>query len=228
MQYCTKCKISISSKTDRCPLCHKILPDISNQDTTQSYPDFEIIIKKHSKLVKAISFTSIFLIILSVAINLVTWNGNLWCVIFSACVLYAWLLGLFTFNKRAHLGQKLMIHAIVIPLLLIIINTFAYSTYTMNQVTWAVSYAMPITFICFILVANCIMIKRHQNRHDFLLYQLFLCVIGFVPLTLVLSGVARPILPSIIAAGCSYFTIIGLVVFAKRIIKLEFRRKFHT
>lgn len=167
------------------------------------------------------------LIILSVAGNILMWKGEVWCVVFSACVLYAWGLGLQTFSKRIHLGWKLTANAIAIPLLLVVINVFASSAETIAKVSWAVSYTMPAIFLGFIIVINFIIIKWRQRRRDYMLYQLSLCVICFVPLILVLSGVAQPIYPSMIAAGCALMTIIWLIVFAQKVIGSELVRKFH-
>jgi hypothetical protein len=226
MQYCGDCKIRISSKTDRCPLCHNTLPH-TNQGGTADYPAFEPIKTGNRKLVKRISIIVCALIVLSVLANWLTWNGSLWCVLSSACVLYAWGAGLLTFSKRIHLGWKLTAHAIALPLLLIVFNTFAYNTETIHEITWAISYGMPMIFICFIIAINIIMIRWRQKLRDYLLYQLTLCVVGFVPIILVLSGITQPMWPSIIAAVGSYCTIAGLVIYAKKIIKSEFVKKFH-
>ncbi|UWG98794.1 DUF6320 domain-containing protein [Dehalobacter sp. DCM] len=227
MLYCVDCKITISAKTNHCPLCHRELEAICSEDLEKTYPVFERLKKKDSKLTKTISFVSVFLIASSVVANKVTWSGNLWSVIFSSCVLYAWLLGLFTFAKRVHLGLKLIGHAIAIPLLLVVVNAFAYDTQTINRVSWALSYAMPFIFICFIIAINIIMFSSQKNWRDFLIYQLSLCVLGFIPLILVLSGIAQPMTPSIIAAIFSYLTIICMAILAKKIVREELIRKFH-
>lgn len=227
MQYCTDCKISISSKTDRCPLCHKELPYAEQEGAAEAYPGFEPLKAKNRKLAKTISTIACSLIAFSVLANMLTWNGSVWCVPFTACVLYAWGGGLLTFSKRIHLGWKLTAHAIAIPLLLVIFNTFAYNTETIHEITWAVSYGMPFIYICFIITIDSIVVLWRQKLRDYLLYQLTLCMIGFIPLILVLSGVTQPMWPSIIAAGCSYATIIGLILYAKKIIKSEFVKKFH-
>lgn len=228
MQYCAECKVNISTETNQCPLCHNSLPDAANKGNPP-FPDFQRVNKKSSKRIKvlSISIVAIVLIAMSVTINIATWNGNLWSIIFSSYVLYDWLVGLLSYKKNAHLGLKLMVHAIAMSLLLLVVNTFADSIKTINQISWAVSYAMPIIFICFIIIISIIMIIQRQNRRDFLLYQFSLCVIGFAPLVLVLCGVAQPMEPSIAAAGISFFTIIGVILFAKRIIKSELVRKFH-
>ena len=228
MQYCTDCKIHISTRTNQCPLCHKSLPDTLDYDVTQTYPDFIPLNKKKSRFVKVVSLTASVLILSSVLVNWLNWRGKLWCVIFSAHVLYIWLLGLLTFKKSVHSGLKLMTHAIAMTLLLVIINMFPYNTETISRVSWAVSYTMPVIIIFFIITIDVIIIlKKKQNLRNYLLYQFSLCIIGFIPLILVLCGVAQPIYPGIIAAVCSYLTIIGLFIFEKKIVISEFKRKFH-
>jgi hypothetical protein len=54
-----------------------------------------------------------------------------------------------------------------------------------------------------------------------------LCVFGFVPLILVLVGIAQPILPSAIVTVL-VVTIVGLCMFHQKIILSEFVRKFHN
>jgi hypothetical protein len=225
MQYCPECKVSISSKADKCPLCHKGLP--RSDDQNEDYPCYEPIKEGRKKLVMIVSIIACAIIIVSVLVNILTWDGDYWCVVLSACVLYAWGLGLITFNKKMHLGWKLTAHAIAMPLLAIVFNLFATSASTISRISWAVSYAMPAVYICFIIAINIIMLKWRQERRDYLLYQLSLCVIGFVPMILGLSGIAQPVYLSIVAAACSYITILWLIFFAKKIIKTELVRKFH-
>ena len=226
--YCDDCNVSISTKTDRCPLCQKQLEDADTSAAVKTFPDYVYKRKRASKLAKAVALISILSIALSIVGNILTWNGHPWSIIISACVLYVWLMGSLTFKKGAHLGLKLMMHALALSLLLVIINTFASQTVTIHRVSWAVSYAIPILFICFIIAINILIFRRRQNRRDYFLYQLSLCIIGFIPLILVLFGVAQPILPSVIAAGLSLLTILESVVFAKKLIGRELGRKFHT
>lgn len=184
--------------------------------------------QKKGIAVKVVSWVALALILSSVLINWITWGGKLWCVTFSAYVLYVWLLGLLTFKRGVHPGLKLMTHAIALTLLLVVTNMFAYSKEIVSRVSWAVSFAMPFILIGFMIAIDVlILLRRTQNRRDYLLYQISLSVIGFIPIILVLSGVAQPVYPSIIAASCSFLTILGMVIFARKIVFSEFGRKFH-
>ncbi len=227
MSYCPDCKINTAADLVRCPLCQNELQDCACSLETGAYPGFEPVKLRRRMLMKAVSLLAVTLIAASVFLNIITWRDDVWCVVFSACVLYAWGPGLLTFNKRVHPGWKLTAHAVAIPLLLVVINVFSSSAVTISRVSWAVSYTMPAIFIGFIITINFIIIRWKQKRRDYLLYQLSLCVIGFIPLILVLSGVAQPVFPSIAAAGCSFATIIWLILYQKKMIRSEFARKFH-
>ncbi|MHB1452399.1 MAG: DUF6320 domain-containing protein [Saccharofermentanales bacterium] len=228
MKYCEDCRIHVPGNALDCPLCHRSMAILDDKDNGAIYPDFEPRRRRDRKLVKAFSKTALLLIFSSVIINMMISSETWWSAIFSAIVLYIWLLGLLTFKRAAHPGLKLMAHAIAMPLLLVVINTFASNTKTFTRLSWAVSYAMPIIILCFILVINIMMYRRRQNLRNYLLYQLSLCVIGFVPLILVLSGVAKPIQPSIIAASCSFLSILALLLFSRKIVIGELGRKFHV
>lgn len=228
MLYCIDCKVRITGKTDRCPLCGKHLPSAYMQSSEPKYPDYVPLVRSNIKLAKIMFISAILLILISAAINAITWTGSLWSVIFSSYVLYIWLMGLLTFKTRVHLGMKLTGHAISVSVLMLIMNTFIYKTGTFNRITWSVSYGMPIVLIAFIIAVCIIMIKKKQNRKDFLFYLLSLCVAGFIPFILVLCFLAEPMLPGLITAAFSYLIMMGLAVFARKTVREEFIRKFHV
>ncbi len=227
MLHCDKCNIDISTETNQCPLCQEPIVRKAEEHGEKSYPSFEPLKNRYQLIAKISSAVALSTIAILVAINLIFWHGNLWSVIASSYILYAWLLGLLTFHKRVPLGLKLMSHAVFISLTLIAVNAFTDGKETVIPPSWAISYTLPLILVGFIIAINLLMMLRKHKRRDILIYQLMLCSFGFVPLILVLVGIAKPILPSALVAGFSALTIIGLVIFTKRIILSEFVRKFH-
>lgn len=227
LQYCEACKVSISTKTDICPLCHEKLPAREDVNLVETYPDFAPF-KRRSRLLALIySGICVTTIVVCMLINLLTWNNHLWSALVAAPVLYVWLCGLVTFKKRVHLGLKLMAHAVGIALMLLAINAFSDSERVIIQASWAVSYTMPFIFIGFILAINVLMLRKRHTLKDYVISQISLCVIGFIPLLLVLFNVAEPIYPSILAAACSALTIGGLFLFGRKNVTAELDRRFH-
>ncbi len=227
MIYCIDCRVHIVSETDYCPLCGKSTTDDQNDNLSKDYPEYVPFIKRNNKLAGLLFGTAILLIVISVIVNIITWNGNLWSVVFSAYVLYLWLMGLVTFKTRVHLGMKLTGHAVAVSLLLLIMNAFMDNTETFNQVSWSVAYGMPIVFISFLALIGIHMIVRKQNLKEYLFYLLSLCVIGSIPFIIVICFIIKPILFCLISAAVCYLTIIGLAVFRKNIILEEIKKTFH-
>jgi hypothetical protein len=208
-------------------LCHRSLAEQQDKAARRTYPVERPRQKKNNSLARFVSLSAICLILLSLCINWATWDGWLWSIIFSVHILYLWLVGWLTLKRSVHPGLKLMTHALSITLLLVVVNVLSQSNVIISRISWAVSYTMPIIFIGFITVIDMIMLKKKHNLRDYLLYQLSLCVIGFIPLILVLTGVARPVYPSVIAAALAGLTIFGLLIWAKKIIIAELGRKLH-
>jgi hypothetical protein len=226
MAYCKECKINIVSETVRCPLCHKELQIQDGEVLIKAYPDY--VPRKSPDVFSLICMIlAITSISLSVLINVLTLQTHFWSAIVTVYVLYAWLLGKLTFNPRIHAGFKLLAHAIAIPCSLIVVNVFAQSSVAMSKITWAISYAMPLTFVGFILMTLLVIYRKRYDRRDFIVYQLSLCVLAFIPILLVIFRVIEPMIPSIIAAIVSAITITGMLLFGRKSVKTEFRRKFH-
>jgi hypothetical protein len=71
------------------------------------------------------------------------------------------------------------------------------------------------------------MTQREQKLRDYLLYQFALGLMSIIPLIIGALGLAEPIYPSIITVIYSYITIIYLIIFARKMIKEEFKKRFH-
>lgn len=226
MAYCEECKVNIASVSVKCPLCNSKLQVQAGEIRAKAYPDF-IPRKFNSTFSLTLSIIAVATILISVLVNILTMRTHFWSAIVTVYVLYAWFLGKLTFNPVVHPGFKLFAHAIAIPSSLIVVNVFAQSNETMSKITWAFSYAMPLTFVGFILVTLLVIYRKRYGRKDFILYQLSLCVLAFIPILLVLFRVVEPIIPSIIAAAVSAVTILGMILFGRNALKTEFKRKFH-
>lgn len=224
MPKCHDCSVAVQAPAAYCPLCHKPFKARAQHEAQYAFPD----IKPRSRLLRLGSIAAIMLVLLSVVINILTWRGVLWSAVVSASVLYVWFVGNLSFRKRVRPALKLIAHAAAIALLLFIINAFTHESSTISRVSWAISFGLPILLSAFTLAISIIMLLRKQSRREFLFFQFILCIICFVPLVLVLCGIAQPVLPSIIAAGWAFLSIVAVVLMVKDTIKSELARKFHV
>lgn len=227
MNRCDVCNVRIAPGAHRCPLCHKELTDAAGSSAETVFPAFYTMRKKPSWIPGFVSGLAVAAILVCVLINILTWNGIVWSAIAGFGILYLWLGGLITFQKSIHLAIKLMTHAVFLSAYLLIINLFASDHITVSDITWAVSYGMPAVLIAFILTITVMLRGTRHNRGEYLLAQLSLCIIGFIPLIWVFIDITEPLYPSFFAAGFSYFTIVELMVVENRNIKSELKKRFH-
>jgi hypothetical protein len=226
MPYCNVCKVSISTKTDRCPLCHARL-DSGTTDAMNAYPRYEPIKDRHAATARNISAAALTLMALSVFLNMFILTSGYWSAIACAAIAYTWLLGLISFNEKIPLGIKLVSHAISIPVLLVVINLFSADDQAMD-VTWAISYAIPFIILGFILSISVLTMIRKYKLGEYVVSQFALCGLGFIPLIIILCKAARPLYPSIITASCSCLSILYLIVFSRETVRLELDRRFYV
>lgn len=223
MLYCNDCRVQVSEPAAYCPLCHMPFKKCGQNKPLYAFPN----IKPRSKLLRFGSLAAALLIVLSVLINILTWRGHLWCAVVSASILYVWFVGNLSLKKRVRPAIRLTAHAAAIALILFIVNAFTHESDTFHGVSWAISFGLPILLSTFIFVISIIMLISKQSRREFLYFQLILCIICFVPFVLVLCGIAKPLLPSIIAAGWAIISFIAVVLMVKDTIVSELARKFH-
>jgi MFS family permease len=227
MKHCPDCHIDVLTRTKHCPLCHRLLSGDDN-DGVISYPPFDAKANRRRTFLRMLATISLTAIFITALINYFTFVGHLWSVVAIFAILYAWIVvGWLTFKPNVHISLKLMTHAIGITGLLLVIEAFTRLDSMVGHLQWTLSYAMPSIFIAFIVAINIMMLIRRQNLRDYLISQLSLSIIGFVPLILVFFGLVNPIYMSIAAAGLSFATIIGLFLLGRRIVISELGRKFH-
>ena len=227
MKHCPECKINISTKTERCPLCHRQLAGDPSEGIA-SYPDFDTGDYRRRLFLKVLTTISLTGIFVTAIVNWLTFAGKLWSLVVITAILYGWVVcGWLTFKRNVHISFKLMVHALSITALLLVIEAFTTSSQIITHLNWTLSFAMPSVFIAFIIAINILMFIKRQQLRDYLISQLSLSVIGFTPLVLVLFDLVDPIYMSIGAAGLSFATIIGLFVLGRRIVISELGRKFH-
>lgn len=227
MKRCPDCKVNIASRTQRCPLCHRQLPG-DPKEGVASYPELDYRESQRRIILKVLATLSLTGIFTTALVNWLTFSGRLWSVVAIAAILYGWVIvGWLSFKRNVHISVKLMFHAFGITGLLLLIEAFTTSSEMITHLNWTLSFAMPSIFIGFIVIINILMLIKRQQLRDFLISQLSLSIIGFIPLILVLFDLVTPIYMSIAAGGLSFATIIGLFLLGRRIVISELGRKFH-
>lgn len=228
MHYCKHCKVNVSTDTEYCPLCHRLLKKSEKVETRLTFPKNQQVEKKRNLLKILINILCPILILATILINLLTYSGVLWSVIDTMGIIYVWLLGMWSFRKDSGLGTKILVNVIAINLILISVNIFGYNLATLPGELWALSYTIPFLLSGVILINNVLILIKKFAIKEFLISQLSLCIISitFFILMLCLDPVSI-LFPKLIVGSLALVSLISMFVLAPKSLAQEVKKKFH-
>lgn len=220
--YCSSCRVNVDSGLTNCPLCGSRLTDKPDENTLYPPLNTEKTEVRRSFTEELYRFLSLIFIGGSILLNIIFWDGTLWCVSVAAVIFCAWLIIQFTVFSPKEGGVKIglyMLGAFVV---------LAAFDYTAGYTGWCLNYGLP-----FILTAGLIAIDLYSSVHkskwkDNLAFAIFYVILGSIPLIFYFSKVTTRLFPAILCAFVAGFTIFGLIRFSLRYFAEEMRKRFHT
>lgn len=224
MKKCMKCQVSFQTERKSCPLCNEILEDIEQKDLNySSFPKPDETPKKQNRLIQTLSFLSILGVVASILVNILTFksNPNYWSAIVAISVFYFWILLKSTFQNKGNIPLKLIIQMLTLSVTTYVIDFFSHST------GWALNYVIPFLSMAALIAIILMLLINYKKINDYLMYLFSSNFLGFIPLVLWLFRIVEVLWPSLAAACLSFTIIVGLLVFARKELKEEFRRRLH-
>lgn len=224
MKRCNQCNVKVSTTRKTCPLCGHFLDTIDNEQVLTTYPQYQPPVHKRNLFLKILVFLLIASSGISLLVNLIYYNDNLWSLYVIGGSIYLWILFKSTILSKKPIAKKLIIQMIFISLVVAIID-FASNKTIING--WSVSYVIPaLSFATTIANIIVVMIKR-MKYSDYILYFLGTIFLGFVPFILYLFNITNILWPSLSAACLSIITILGMIIFGDRHTKDEIKKRLH-
>lgn len=221
MKTCNRCQVQVLDDTKICPLCKSVLADDDGVKGESTYPDIEVNIRSFTIFKRIILFLSIVAGIVSILVNYFWYTGVLWSLITTAAIMYFWAAVIFAVKNHANLASKILVQAISASALLVVID------YVIGYTGWAVNYVVPNILSLANIATLIIIIVNRMDWHDYVIYQIMIGLLGFVPVILYAVGVIHyPIIP-IICAGISLASLAGTFIFGEKTVKSELKRRFH-
>ena len=92
---------------------------------------------------------------------------------------------------------------------------------------WAVNYVVPNLFSAANIAVLIIIIVNRVNWHDYVMYQMSIAFLGFIPIVLFVFGIIDKPLITIIATAISALTLLTAFIFGDKVVKSELKRRFH-
>lgn len=222
MKICKRCQIKILDETVTCPLCRSVLDDEDLVKGDFRYPTLSFNSSRYYLLNKILLFISVMIVITSVTVNYVLYNGVLWSLASIVAVLYSWTIIRHAVKNSIDLASKIIVQAISASILIIVIDV------VIGFNGWSVDYVVPQVAILANIGIFILLIVSKLDWKRYVLHQMGMAFLGFVPVILSLFQVVNHPLMSYIATATSVVILVFTVIFGDKSLKSEITRRFHV
>ncbi len=220
MGYCESCKITILDDTEFCPLCHSGLKKRGDTITSTGYPDVLLKKKKIAVFFNITLFITIATFILNVFLNSILKLDMNWLYIFSASLLYV-VIGLRQIATESGYIKTIFYYMIGAVALVVFIDAVT------GFYGWSVNFVLPGAMLLLDLVFFVLMCANSRNWQGYMLYQIFMIVLGLIPIGLIESGIVTHPLMSEIAFLSAIIVFLGTLIIGGHNAREELKRRFH-
>ena len=228
MLRCPYCRITISTRTEVCPLCHVRLRDVGNSEedikrTARAYPPREKL-----KPLSGSLFDKIYLFAwLSLSIAMIVVEAALtrhvrfsWIAV--AFLIYLYFLFRILIRGGEYFPQKVTAHALILSV----------AIYTLRGVLpepeIIVEYLLPTLYLISNIAIAVFLIINYKRPNRYLLNIITVSLLSAVPfLALVVLDDYKNFALSLAAMVIGLAVIIGTIIFRAPTIISELKRKFH-
>ncbi|MDR1906186.1 MAG: DUF6320 domain-containing protein [Clostridiales bacterium] len=223
---CYNCGVEVRGRVNVCPLCHNKLEEEENpgEDVFPVFPK--------GRTEKKISFNRVFWFVffnavsICVAVNII-FETQFWSMIVAAGLIYVYVLIKNTILSRTEISKKFFFQTIVLSTIFIAIwlAFFKQDGYNMS---WVFEYVLPILYAVSALAYGILIFFRVHNFNDYIIYELFIIILGVMPLVLFFCGVIKLGIPALICFFVCLFVFLSNLIFSWKFVINELKRRFHA
>ncbi|MBR3685764.1 MAG: hypothetical protein IKL86_05780 [Clostridia bacterium] len=225
---CPYCKVSIATRTDVCPLCHKNLIEagVSKDEIKKTPLDFP----KKGK-VPALSgtlFDKVYLlcalnvVLVSLAVELIVFEHIKVSWLILSIIAYFYLFLRVTIRKANLFPQKVLFQALILSVVVICTRRI------LPEPDAIFEYILPVIYLISMIIMGIFFIVNYKKPSRYLLNLITIAALGFLPfcVDLIEDVHAHPM--SIITASLGAAILITLFAFYAKTIVSELKRNFHV
>ena len=218
MKYCDKCKVSVISSADKCPLCQGIIEEGPADDV---FPYVPTIYKKYHFFFRLLVFVSAMISGLCIFINALFPTEVYWSLFVLAAFACLLLLLRISIGNYKNIPKTILWLVVAISLLSLLWDYFT------GWHGWSITYVIPI--ICLIGSIDLAIIVKVMNIYitDYLFYFLLTVFLGMVPAIFWLTGLVTFYYPSVICAFLNFFALMTMFFFEGGAVIEELKKRFH-
>ncbi len=165
-------------------------------------------------------FITIATFILNVFLNSILKLDMNWLYIFSASLLYV-VIGLRQIATESGYIKTIFYYMIGAVALVVFIDAVT------GFYGWSVNFVLPGAMLLLDLVFFVLMCANSRNWQGYMLYQIFMIVLGLIPIGLIESGIVTHPLMSEIAFLSAIIVFLGTLIIGGHNAREELKRRFH-
>ena len=225
---CPYCKVSIATRTEECPLCHKNLIEagVSKEEIKKTPLDFP----RRGKLpaLSGTLFDKVYLlcalnvVLVSFAVELIAFRHIKLSWLILSLIAYFYLFLRVTIRKANLFPQKVLFQAILLSVVVICTRRI------LPEPDAIFEFILPTIYLLSMIIMGIFFIVNYKKPSRYLLNLITIAALGFLPfgVDLIEDVHAHPM--SITTAALGAAMIITLFAFYAKIIVSELKRNFHV
>lgn len=218
MQYCKKCKMSISGNKVCCPLCHG---DIEGEPSEAVFPKIKKPRFSEALSFKIVSFICIVLIIIFSTTYFLSESHAQW-LIYTICGLFFLWINI----SMGILYRNSVIKNITIQFYLFMLIIILFDIYTGFE-KWSIQWVLPCYFVALIICTFITGWVLKLPFEDFILYLIFDSILGMGQIIFVIFHINKFIYPSIICISFLLICDFAIFIFKLKDVRKAVIKLFH-
>lgn len=220
MRHCDRCQVDIAGSCRLCPLCQGPLAGAPDE-TEDRFPPVEDAPFPHLMLVRVLGFFSVAAVVICFAVNWVLPSGGWWALFVAAALASVWASFFVAVRKRRNLQKNILWQVVTISAIALLWDLWT------GWHRWSVDYVLPILCICAMVGMTVSTRVLHLRITDHMVYLLLGMLFGLIPLLLMVCGVVRSPVPSVVCVAGSIIFLAALLVFRGADLWAEVVRRMH-
>ena len=228
MVKCPYCKVSISTRTEVCPLCHKNLIEagVSKDEIKKTPLDFP----KRGKLpaLSGTLFDKVYLlcalavVLVAIAVELIVLEKIFISWLLLSIIGYFYIFLRITIRKANFFPQKVLVQAILLSVVAVSTRRIIPNPEIIFE------SVLPFIYLVSMIIIGIFFLIHYKKPSRYLLNLITIALLGFLPFLIdfALDIHAHPL--SIATASLGAIILIMLFIFYAKIIISELKRSFHV
>lgn len=221
MNRCEKCNINILTKSSHCPLCGSNIKNI-DKNFIEPYPKV-VLDNKHYQIIrlKIYLFLIIIMFFMTISIKFLSVKDLTYLFLSTSVLGYIWFT-IYTIQKALkNIGYFILKQVLSISVIVIFMD------YALGWQKWSVNYAIPAILVLGVSSISLIAMFKPMQFREYFVYQITILIVGILSILLVIFNLSTVSWTLIFAAFYSAMVMLGMIIFADKKAKLEFKKRFH-